>query len=92
MDEAGLNGAIQKAVSSIAATALETLKLAGIAPGGLDAIYFTGGSTGVRELRSAIAAAVGDAEAVMGDPFASVARGLGVYAGMLFGGKKTSVR
>lgn len=92
VDEARLDGAIGKAVGSIAETARETLRLAGVAAGGLDAIYFTGGSTGVRTLRAAIAASVGEAEAVMGDPFASVARGLGVYAGMLFGGKKASVR
>lgn len=85
VDEAMLGLAIRASVDRIAGTALEAVRKAGVDPRAVDAVYFTGGSTGIRELREAIAAAFVDSEIVMGDKFASVARGLGVYAGKLFG-------
>lgn len=75
-----LEGAIDKIVRTAAATVAE----AELAPEAIDAIYFTGGSTGIRSLRAALSAAFGNAASVNGDPFASVARGLGVYAARLF--------
>ena len=50
----------------------------------IDALYFTGGSTGSRVLTSRIAAEFPLAQIVHGDPFASVAVGLGVHARQLF--------
>lgn len=49
-----------------------------------DALYFTGGSTGLRCLSQRIAAAFPRAEPVFGDRFASVAAGLGIHAARLF--------
>jgi len=93
--EAGLSaplntGQLQQTLASalqrIADTATRTAQDAGVAPADVDAIYFTGGSTGIAELRDAIARAFPNAQRVAGDPFASVAQGLGVYAQKLFRG------
>ncbi len=56
-------------------------------PDAIDALYFTGGSTGLRLLAERIAAAFPAARAVRGDRFASVATGLGVYAQRWFGAR-----
>lgn len=84
IDDAILRRAIGGPVERIVAAALQTTRDAGVSPGQIDAIYFTGGSTGIRVLREAIAAAFPGSVVVSGDKFASVARGLGVYAGALF--------
>lgn len=69
----------------IVAAARETLALAGLEPAQLDALYFTGGSTGLAPLVQAIAAVAPAAQVVRGERFASVATGLGVHARRLFG-------
>jgi hypothetical chaperone protein len=51
----------------------------------VDALYFTGGSTGLLPLAQGIAACLPAATVVQGDRFASVAQGLGVHAQRLFG-------
>ncbi|WP_028008801.1 Hsp70 family protein [Solimonas flava] len=84
LDAARLGDAIAAGVARIVDAGLQTARRAGVAPAAIDAIYFTGGSTGVRALREAIAAAFPSSALVNGDKFASVARGLGVYAGRLF--------
>jgi len=76
--------AIEAAIAKIVQTAVDTVGEAGLEPKAIDAIYFTGGSTGIRALRAALSTAFTRADAVNGDPFASVARGLGVYAARLF--------
>jgi hypothetical chaperone protein len=57
----------------------------GVAPQDLDALYFTGGSTGLKPLVQRIAACFPAAELVRGDRFASVAQGLGLHARAVFG-------
>lgn len=79
-----LSRAISAGIARIVQTAQDTVAAAGLQADQVDAIYFTGGSTGIRALRDALAEAFGRAESVNGDPFASVARGLGVYASRLF--------
>jgi hypothetical chaperone protein len=54
-------------------------------PDQIDALYFTGGSTGLRTLVQAIAQDFPQAQVVRGERFASVATGLGVHARRLFG-------
>jgi hypothetical chaperone protein len=54
-------------------------------PDAVDALYFTGGSTGLRVLAQRIAAAFPHAQVVRGDRFASVATGLGVFARRWYG-------
>ena len=63
----------------------ETVRQAGLAPGAIDALYFTGGSTGLRLLAQRIAAAFPAARQVRGDRFASVASGLAVFAQRWYG-------
>ena len=84
IDGALLSRSITPGIAKIVQTALATVDDAGLEAEQIDAIYFTGGSTGIRALRDALSAAFARAETVNGDPFASVARGLGVYAGRLF--------
>jgi len=85
LDEAGALAALGGDVERIVAAAVETARQAGVAPGALDALYFTGGSTGLRVLAQRIAAAFPGARAVRGDRFASVATGLGVFARRWYG-------
>ncbi len=62
----------------------ETLRQAGLQREQVDALYFTGGSTGLSLLAQRIAARVPRATVVRGDRFASVAQGLGVHAQRVF--------
>jgi hypothetical chaperone protein len=68
----------------IVGAANEALRQASLKPGQLDAMYFTGGSTGLQPLVAAIAAVAPTAQIVRGDRFASVATGLGVHARRVF--------
>ena len=69
----------------IVAAAQHTVGLAGLAPEAIGAVYFTGGSTGLKFLSDALAAGFPQAEAVFGDRLASVATGLGIHAARTFG-------
>ncbi|HYS62623.1 MAG TPA: Hsp70 family protein [Paraburkholderia sp.] len=84
-DEAQLIKAGQDETRRIVQAARDTVQAAGIATRDVSAIYFTGGSTGLAFLSSALAAAFPDAKAVFGDRLASVATGLGIHARRLFG-------
>jgi hypothetical chaperone protein len=76
--------AIDADIERIVETARRTAADAGLAPERIDALYFTGGSTGLRLLAQRIAAAFPSARAVRGDRFASVATGLGLHAQRVF--------
>ena len=78
--EAQAVAAVSNDLDRIVQTALDTARLAGLAPDAIDALYFTGGSTGLRLLAERLAAAFPNAQAVHGDRFASVATGLGLEA------------
>ncbi|EIF29525.1 molecular chaperone [Burkholderia sp. Ch1-1] len=84
-DEAQLIAAGQDETLRIVQAARDTVQAAGVATRDVDAIYFTGGSTGLAFLSGALAAAFPDAKAVFGDRLASVATGLGIHARRLFG-------
>jgi hypothetical chaperone protein len=72
--------AIEADVVRIVDAARQAAAQAGLAPAQIDALYFTGGSTGLRLLASRIASAFPAARTVRGDRFASVATGLGLHA------------
>ena len=72
--------AIEADIERIVETARETVAQAGLKPDQIDALYFTGGSTGLRLLASRIAAAFPAAHVARGDRFASVATGLALHA------------
>jgi hypothetical chaperone protein len=76
--------ALSSDIERIAACGRETVALAGLAPEQIDALYFTGGSTGLRVLAERIAADYPAAQRVTGDRFASVATGLALHAQRLF--------
>jgi hypothetical chaperone protein len=69
----------------IVQAARDTVQAAGVAPANVDALYFTGGSTGLRFLTDALSEAFAQARPVFGDRLASVATGLGIHAQRLFG-------
>jgi hypothetical chaperone protein len=72
--------AIAADIERIVATARETVRQAGLEADAIDALYFTGGSTGLRLLAQRIASAFPAARAVRGDRFASVVGGLALEA------------
>ena len=86
LGEAQVREATEADFARIVAAADATVAQAGLQPGQIDALYFTGGSTGLRLLAERIALAFPSARAVRGDRFASVARGLGLQATRQFGG------
>ena len=73
-------------IERIVDAARETLRLAAIDEDQLDALYFTGGSTGLHDLVRHLAAAFPSAETVRGDRFASVVSGLAITASRRFAG------
>ena len=77
--------AIETDIERIVDAAREAVMRAGLTPAQVDALYFTGGSTGLRLLATRIAAAFPAAQVVRGDRFASVATGLGLHAQRWFG-------
>jgi hypothetical chaperone protein len=86
LNESEAMAAIEGDIARIVDAARETALQAGLRPGQIDALYFTGGSTGLRLLAQRIGAAFPTARAVRGDRFASVATGLAIHARRLFGG------
>lgn len=76
--------ALRADLDRIIATAHETVALAGLKADQIDALYFTGGSTGLRLLVDGMAAGFPQAARVSGDRFASVATGLGLHAQRVF--------
>jgi hypothetical chaperone protein len=84
LDEAGASAALEADMAPIVAAAGETLRRAGVAAGAVNAVYFTGGSTGLAPLVDRIATQFPAAQRVQGDRFASVAQGLGLHARAAF--------
>ena len=85
VSERGAAQAIEADIATIVNAAQATVAQAGLRPDQIDALYFTGGSTGLRLLAERIAAAFPTSSVVRGDRFASVANGLGLYARRWFG-------
>ena len=72
--------AIAVDIERIVDAARAAVAQAGLVPEQIDALYFTGGSTGLRLLASRIAEAFPTAHVARGDRFASVATGLALHA------------
>jgi hypothetical chaperone protein len=64
----------------------ECLRLAGMAPAGVDTVFLTGGSTFVPAVRRACTASFADARIVEGDQLTSVGTGLAIDAARRLGG------
>ena len=82
---AEFEAAIGHLVDSVGATVRRLFADAGVTPGDVDTVFFTGGSSGVGLLRRHIAALVPDARAVEGDLFGSIGAGLALDAQRKFG-------
>jgi len=80
----GAQQALGRDIERIAQAGRETVALAGLDLDRIDALYFTGGSTGLLPLAERIAADYPAARRIQGDAFASVASGLGLHAARLF--------
>ncbi|HEX7639529.1 MAG TPA: heat-shock protein, partial [Burkholderiaceae bacterium] len=85
VDEAQAVEAMQQDIARIVQAARDTARLAGLHADEVDALYFTGGSTGLRLLSERLAAEFPKARPVHGDRLASVATGLGLDAQRHFG-------
>ena len=85
LDDRTALAALRADFGRIEQAADETLRLAQWPADRVDAIYFTGGSTGLKVLTDGLAARLPNARAVRGDRFASVAHGLGLHARRWFG-------
>ncbi len=72
--------AIDADIERIVGAARAAVAQAGLVAAQIDALYFTGGSTGLRLLADRIAAAFPAAQVARGDRFASVVTGLGLHA------------
>jgi hypothetical chaperone protein len=86
LDAAGAAQALQADQARIVDAARETLRQAGIGAEDVQAVFYTGGSTGLQSLVDGIGSVCPQAVGVRGDRFASVAQGLGLHAQRLFGG------
>ncbi|MDP3222775.1 MAG: heat-shock protein, partial [Rubrivivax sp.] len=78
------SAALESDLERIVQAAAETARMAGVSPGQVQALYFTGGSTGLTPLVDRISACFPTAQQVRGDRFASVAQGLGWHARAVF--------
>jgi hypothetical chaperone protein len=85
LDETQALHALEGDIARIVAAARQTVRDAGVDAAAVDALYFTGGSTGLAPLTRRLASAFQQARPVHGDRLASVANGLGVFAGRVFG-------
>jgi hypothetical chaperone protein len=85
LDQSAATQALDADMQRIVDAADAAVKQAGLASTQIDALYFTGGSTGFLPLAQRIAARFVDAAVVRGDRFASVATGLGLHARLVFG-------
>jgi len=85
LDDAEAAHALAADLERIVAAARTTVAQAGLAAGGVDTLYLTGGSTGLDTLSERLRAAFPAARLVRGDRFASVASGLALQAARRFG-------
>ncbi|MFP5402437.1 MAG: Hsp70 family protein [Gammaproteobacteria bacterium] len=77
--------ATQGLVERVGACVAGLLQEAGVARERIDSIYFTGGASGVPQLRARIAAELPEARAVEGDLYGSIGAGLAVAAARRYG-------
>jgi len=82
---AQFEAAIAQLVEQVATTVGKLFVDAGVGPGDVDTVFFTGGSSGVGLLRARIGAMVPDARRVEGDLFGSIGTGLALDALRKFG-------
>jgi hypothetical chaperone protein len=82
---AELETAVADSLQRIRSRIEHVLRLAGLTPDSVSAVFLTGGATRMPSVRNAIAAAVPTARLIEGDAFGSVATGLALDAAKRFG-------
>lgn len=90
LDRNGLAGKTGSLADAVAARIDRCLAQAGLPADRIDALFLTGGSTGLPHLRAALAAALPGARIVAGDTFGSVGLGLTIAAEARFGPARMS--
>lgn len=85
LSRAAFAAATQGLVERVGACVAGLLQEAGVARERIDSIYFTGGASGVPQLRARIAAELPGARAVEGDLYGSIGAGLAVAAARRYG-------
>ena len=85
LDEATALAALEADLARIVEAARDAVRQAGLGASQVDALFLTGGSTGLRLLVQRLAACFPAARVVQGERFASVATGLGLHAKRVFG-------
>jgi hypothetical chaperone protein len=83
LDGATFAKALDHDLDRITHCAQACVKAAGVSADAVQLVYFTGGSSRLKLLSERVARAFPKANTVHGDSFASVAKGLGVYAASL---------
>ena len=81
---AELEAAVAESIQRIRSRIDDVLRLAGLTPGSVSAVFLTGGVTRMPSVRKSIAAAVPTARLIAGDAFGSVATGLALDAARRF--------
>ena len=81
---AALEATIADSLRRIRSRVDDVLRLAGLTPDSVSAVFLTGGATRMPSMRQCIAAAVPAARLIAGDAFGSVATGLALDAGKRF--------
>ena len=84
ISRADLDSAVADNLLRIQARIGDVLRLAGLAPAAISAVFLTGGATRMPAVRDAIVGAMPDARLVAGDAFGSVATGLALDAAKRF--------
>lgn len=85
IDAAAFTAAATSLVDRVAETVAALLAQAGVARDRVDTLYFTGGASGVAQLRARIAAELPQARSVEGDLYGSIGAGLAVEAARRYG-------
>lgn len=85
IDAAAFTAATTSLVDRVAETVAALLAQAGVARDRVDTLYFTGGASGVAQLRARIAAELPQARSVEGDLYGSIGAGLAVEAARRYG-------
>jgi hypothetical chaperone protein len=83
---AELEAAVADSLQRLRSRIGDVLRMAGLGPDAVSAVFLTGGATRMPCVREAIAAAVPTAKLIVGDAFGSVATGLALDAGKRFRG------
>lgn len=85
LSRAAFTAATQGLVERVGACVAGLLSAAGVDRARIDTIYFTGGASGVPQLRARIAAELPAARSVEGDLYGSIGAGLAVEAARRYG-------